>query len=605
MSAVPSERRALVIAIGGYEDPKLQRLRAPTADAEGLAAVLGDPEIGNFQVEVVLDQDERELRRRIFEFFDKCRRNDVLLMHLSCHGIKDDHGNLFLAGSDTKIDALGATAIDTTWLNEQMYRSPSRRKLLLLDCCFSGRFPFGARARGRGSVDVQDYFEGRGSALITASSAMEYAYEGDQLSGARQPSFFTDAVIEALETGKADRDQDQRISVDELYEYVFDRVRESTPSQSPNKKIDLEGPLYVARSRYRAPVVAAKLDDSILEAMESPLRRVREGAVAELAALTSSSRAGVALAARQALEQMVDDDSRQVSALAQAALKTDVREPAAPPSEKLDPPHAPETASKEREQSLSEPAAPPEELDRPPQPEAASKERLAPPSQPEARSKGKPKPPHGAEAGSKERLKAPEPEARSGELATKRRTSIRRRFAVGGGTAATLVVVVLIALLANGSDHKASSGSQQQDGGAGGGPTSTQGQGQGQAVIARQQGKTQILVTATGLEPSTQNTAYQVWLSNSEHDRRSLGATTTDEQGALQAGAELPANFEDYEFIDLTSVTVRGQGENQSFEDGPTVLRGRMELRDESVTRGRGENRIALLGDIRMRRLPE
>jgi hypothetical protein len=124
-----------------------------------------------------------------------------------------------------------------------------------------------------------------------------------------------------------------------------------------------------------------------------------------------------------------------------------------------------------------------------------------------------------------------------------------------------------------------------------------------QASAATQQA-TQILVSATGLEPSRRNTAYQVYLANSEDDRRSLGATVTDEQGNLQAGAELPPNFENFRFIDLASVTVRGRGQNQRFDEGPTVLRGLIELRDRPVTRGTGNNRITLLGEIRMLPLP-
>jgi len=163
-------------------------------------------------------------------------------------------------------------------------------------------------------------------------------------------------------------------------------------------------------------------------------------------------------------------------------------------------------------------------------------------------------------------------------------------------------------VLTGGDDDspEADSGSTpQQAGTQGGNGGAAAGQAQGSAIIARQQGRTQILVTASGLEPSTQNTAYQVWLYNSEDDRRSLGATVTDQQGNLQAGAQLPANFRDYELIDLTSVTVRGQGENQSFENGPSVLRGLLELRDRPLTRGSGQNRITLLADIRLRPLPQ
>jgi Sigma-70, region 4 len=184
----------------------------------------------------------------------------------------------------------------------------------------------------------------------------------------------------------------------------------------------------------------------------------------------------------------------------------------------------------------------------------------------------------------------------------------RRRLFTALGVAGLILVAVLlwpIGLLTGGDDDEpsqASTGSQQEQGGDGG-PIATGTQ--GQAIVLRRRGSTQVLVTATGLEPSTRNTAYQVFLSNSEQDRRSLGATATDQQGNLQAGAELPANFEDYEFIDLASVTVRGRGQNQSFEDGPTVLRGLIELRDRPVSRGRGNQRITLLGDIRMLPLPD
>jgi Sigma-70, region 4 len=187
-------------------------------------------------------------------------------------------------------------------------------------------------------------------------------------------------------------------------------------------------------------------------------------------------------------------------------------------------------------------------------------------------------------------------------------SAVQRRRLVAAG--AGLGVLILVALLLwpvgllTGSDDEpsqASSGARQT--GGDGGPISTRTQ--GQAIVARQQGRTQILVTATGLEPSAQNTAYQVWLSNSDQDRKSLGATVTDQQGNLQAGARLPADFEDYQFIDLTSVTVRGQGQDQRFEDGPVVLRGLIELRDRPITRGSGNRQVTLLGEIRMLPLPD
>jgi hypothetical protein len=157
-----------------------------------------------------------------------------------------------------------------------------------------------------------------------------------------------------------------------------------------------------------------------------------------------------------------------------------------------------------------------------------------------------------------------------------------------------------LGLLTGGDDEEpsqASSGPQQQAGEESPIPTEMG----AQAILARQQGQNQLLVTASGLEPSTQNTAYQVYLSNGESDRRSLGAAVTDQQGNLSGGGPLPRNFRDYEFIDLTSVTVVGQGRNQRFEDGPVVLRGLLEVRDNPITR----QGITLLGEIPLRPLPE
>jgi hypothetical protein len=314
-------RRALIVATGTYQDPKLRQLRAPAADADLLALVLRDPSIGDFEVDIAVDENEASLRRRLARFFAAASRDDVLLAHFSCHGVKDAQGALYLATSDTEMDLLEATAIPAPWLDEQLTRSPSRRKLLLLDCCFSGKFPFDAVARSGESVDVHERFEGRGRAVITASNAMEYAYEGDHLSGSGKPSYFTSALIEALQTGEADRDQDSWISVDELYDYIFDRVKEISPQQTPTKQIALEGPLYVARSNYRRPVEPARLDKQLLELTEHPVAAARLGAVDELARLMASENAAVALAARNALERMLDDDSRRVAAGAQAALR--------------------------------------------------------------------------------------------------------------------------------------------------------------------------------------------------------------------------------------------------------------------------------------------
>ncbi len=315
-----SARDALIVAVTDYRDPKLRQLRAPVADATALGRVLEDPSIGAFNVQLALDEDESALTRRLARFFSDRRPDDLLLIHFSCHGIKDASGELYMAAADTETDLLSATGIPSRWLSEQIGKCRSKRIVVLLDCCFSGSFPFGTHYRAGEQINVQQHLEGRGRVVITASNAMEYSFEGDQLSGAGQPSIFTAAVVEGLETGKADRDGDRLVSVDELYDYVFDRVRETTPNQSPTKLSSLEGPLYVARSQYERPVEPAALPQELIDLTRHPYAEARLGAVAELAPLLGSDNPAIRLAARLMLESMVDDDSRKVSDRVRAVL---------------------------------------------------------------------------------------------------------------------------------------------------------------------------------------------------------------------------------------------------------------------------------------------
>jgi hypothetical protein len=313
------KRSALLIPTFEYADPKLRRLRAPAEDADKLGAVLRNPDIGDFEVTVMANQPEHKIRRAIAAFFDKRHREDVLLLHFSCHGVKDDDGNLYFAASDTEIDHLDATATSADWVNRQITRTRSRRVLLLLDCCYSGAYSSGMVPHGDGGVQIKERFtgDGRGRIILTASSGMEYSWEGDKLTGEGRPSIFTSALIEGLRSGAADRDEDGRVSVDELYEYVYDRVTEITPDQTPNKfEFEASGKLYIARSKS----TEATLPADLRYAIDSPYAHIRQGAVSVLAALLHGDRPAVAERARAALDQLAEDDSKNVSFAARAVL---------------------------------------------------------------------------------------------------------------------------------------------------------------------------------------------------------------------------------------------------------------------------------------------
>jgi hypothetical protein len=273
----PGKRLALLIASWEYQDAEFAQLRAPGQDAERLARVLSDPEIGGFEVRMSLNQPAHAVGLAIEDFFSERGRDDLLLLYFSCHGVKHQSGRLYFATSTTRRDRLAATAVSSEFVKEQIDHSLSRRVLVLLDCCYSGAFTRGLTAKSDQYVDLTEPFDGRGRVVLTASSSTEYAFEGQELTKENpEPSIFTSALIEGLETGAADRDQDGRISADELYDYVFDQVRERTPYQTPTKAVSsVQGKLYVARNRQ--PVRPPELPAELRQAITNPLASLVPG----------------------------------------------------------------------------------------------------------------------------------------------------------------------------------------------------------------------------------------------------------------------------------------------------------------------------------------
>jgi uncharacterized caspase-like protein len=130
-------RSALIVAADDHTDPELRRLRASASDARALAGVLGDSAIGGFEVRTLLNQPAHEINLAVEELFADRRPDDLLLLHVSCHAIKDESGELYFTAADTKVRRLASTAVAADFVNRQMSRSRSRRVVLLLDCLYA------------------------------------------------------------------------------------------------------------------------------------------------------------------------------------------------------------------------------------------------------------------------------------------------------------------------------------------------------------------------------------------------------------------------------------------------------------------------------------
>lgn len=322
------ERKALIVVNGDYDHEGLSHLRSPAADAEALADVLGDPAIGAFQVVVVRDEPAHVVQAQIEELFSSSSAEDLLLLHFSCHGLKSDSGELFFAVRNTRPDRLASSAVPADFVQRCIRASRSRSVVLLLDCCYGGAYGRGVTVRSSGDANVMDNFPqqrlggGRGRAVITASSAIEYAFEGDRLAdeSALRPSVFTAALVRGLRTGEADRDEDGLVSLNELYDYVFDKVRETNPNQTPSRDIEMAGELYLAQSQRRR-IKPAPMPPDLAAAVRDPNMYSRIGAIGELRARLSSDNLPAAAGAYEALTEIARTDIGHVAELAEEACR--------------------------------------------------------------------------------------------------------------------------------------------------------------------------------------------------------------------------------------------------------------------------------------------
>ena len=320
-------RLALIVANDVYEDQGLRQLRSPAADATALAEVLGDRAIADFEVDVVYNAPAHEITERVEDHFTDAKPDDLLLLHFSCHGLKNEAGDLFFAARNTRPERLLATAVAADFVHRCMRNSRARQMVLLLDCCYGGAFAQGASVRAGGSANVLEAFPagatsgGRGRAVISASNSMQFSFEGADLADDQhQPSVFTAALVRGLRTGEADRDEDGHVSLNELYEYVFEKVQEQNPHQTPTRDFALQGELYLARSN-RKRVVPAPLPRELAAALHAKSIYKRLGAVDEVRHLLSSSDLPTALGAHAALAEVVRNDIRHVAEAATAAIE--------------------------------------------------------------------------------------------------------------------------------------------------------------------------------------------------------------------------------------------------------------------------------------------
>ncbi|MDP2270473.1 MAG: caspase family protein [Archangium sp.] len=241
-----------VVALGvSKTDPALNPLLFPGEDVTKLIAAMQRMEKkGGFDHVIPLPFVEEKVGQsalaQVRLKLKQATLDDTVVLMISGHGkyAPDAEGNFYFLPTGAKLNDLKSTAIPFTELEGLLADIRPRRKLLLIDSCEAGeRDPSSdgsSMASGQtkgapligGKVVSRPYLFNRdrfiyndlarrtGALVFTASRGDEPAFEDPKWKNGA----FTFEIIQALTTGKADRDRDGLVSTEELRAYVRDAV---------------------------------------------------------------------------------------------------------------------------------------------------------------------------------------------------------------------------------------------------------------------------------------------------------------------------------------------------------------------------------------------
>src|SRR6056297_2825387 len=154
--------------------------------------------------------------------------------------------------SDVEGLLLGGERLEYKTLRSRFNQIPADVHIAILDSCFSGAF---TRLKG-GSTQApfmaEAGYDMKGYAFLSSSSSNEASQESDRLRG----SFFTHYVVAGLR-GAADHNNDERVTLNELYQFAYNETLSRTEKtfagpQHPNYSIQMSGTGDVVITQVRS-----------------------------------------------------------------------------------------------------------------------------------------------------------------------------------------------------------------------------------------------------------------------------------------------------------------------------------------------------------------
>ena len=257
-SGKKGEKWAVIIGIGDYKDPDINDLSCTVSDAKAIYELLLDR--GGFKadkVKLLLDKDAttKNIKSALKNFLSsRTKKNDTVFIYYSGHGAaeasnsSDDGDGIakYIVTYDSDIEKLYETAFPMEEIKGIFQEIKAGKIIFFIDACYSGAG--GGRTCSLPDLNrenlsakfLDDIAREEGRIVITASGPGEVSLELPELGH----GVFTYFLLEGL-YGKADINKDSIITVDETFDYLYNKVVETSryygENQHPVKKGDGSG----------------------------------------------------------------------------------------------------------------------------------------------------------------------------------------------------------------------------------------------------------------------------------------------------------------------------------------------------------------------------
>jgi glycine betaine/choline ABC-type transport system substrate-binding protein len=234
--------RAILVGTSEYGDESFGPLPAAANSLKGLSEILVDDRLCGWPAERVtalLNPDNGpELVMRLREWAQDTE--EVLLLYYVGHGTISPSGELCLTLPNTEFNHPDVTGIEYRHIRSALLDSPARIKVVVLDCCFSGR----AIEALCSEKDIADVADIRGAYTITASD--QAAHVPPLPEQAHKCTSFTGEFLDLIRTGIPDGPEMLTLSM--IYSHLRTRLQ-GRQLPSPNQRgIDTAGEFAFTRN---------------------------------------------------------------------------------------------------------------------------------------------------------------------------------------------------------------------------------------------------------------------------------------------------------------------------------------------------------------------